>query len=503
MSNGPCSESNVRSVLSPLVILAILAIVGAPLASAAQAPADIGLPSCASEFAWARDYAERNYAGYDFKLMPDVRPAYDSLVVTLAREAEDATDQAACSAILTRWTAFFRDGHLSLSRRGATVASPVQDDAPDAIRARYASAPRRPIGEGEARARLTQLGAARDPIEGIWEMQGGNYRGVVLRDEQDTTAFLMSILRADSVWWTPGQVKAIFAAASDGAYGVRFFMRDHSEQQWEGRVHGNVLTFSNGSPWLREWPVRPGDVTAAELAETANNAFKVRDLGSGTLVVHVPSFDNPRAIDSLFDAEGERVAAAERLIVDVRGNGGGSDHNFRMFLPLVYSGPIRMVHNAILVTDDNIAVNEALAADTTLPEAIRNGLRSNVKRMRETRTRWYEFEDYVIDDLPVLETPRRVDIIADRGCGSSCEQFLLAARQSSKVTIYGTRSAGVLDFGNVRQARMPGGTLVLHYPTTRSRRLPHNPVDGIGIQPDVGIPAGEADAVRWVLRRGR
>jgi hypothetical protein len=70
------------------------------------------------------------------------------------------------------------------------------------------------------------------------------------------------------------------------------------------------------------------------------------------------------------------------------------------------------------------------------------------------------------------------------------------------VTIFGTPTAGILDFGNVRRGDMPGGTLYLNYPTTRSKRLPDAPVDGVGIQPHVVIPADEPDAVGWVLRRG-
>jgi hypothetical protein len=46
------------------------------------------------------------------------------------------------------------------------------------------------------------------------------------------------------------------------------------------------------------------------------------------------------------------------------------------------------------------------------------------------------------------------------------------ARQSDKVTLFGTNSGGVLDYGNVRATQMPGATLVLHRPITRTRRLP-------------------------------
>jgi hypothetical protein len=49
---------------------------------------------------------------------------------------------------------------------------------------------------------------------------------------------------------------------------------------------------------------------------------------------------------------------------------------------------------------------------------------------------------------------------------------------------------------------MPGRTLRLSYPTTRSKRLPHAPVDGVGVLPDVHLPADESDPLAWVFRQG-
>ena len=100
----------------------------------------------------------------------------------------------------------------------------------------------------------------------------------------------------------------------------------------------------------------------------------------------------------------------------------------------------------------------------------------------------------------MLDRPRVVAILVDGGCASSCEQFLLMARQSRKVTIYGTNSGGVLDYGNVRSTQMPGSTLVLSRPIHRSRRLPNDPVDNIGIPPHVRIPDDVVLQVQWVLR---
>jgi hypothetical protein len=485
-----------------LIVFGILVMPGMALGQANEPRRDV---DCAAELEWVVDYAAANYAGFETKTAGDARARYDALVAELRPAAAAAGSAVACNEVLRRWTAFFGDGHLSFSRRAASApngdALPA-DASDDAIRAHFADSPRRDVTEAEARSRLEALGSERAPIEGIWEMAAGNYRGAVLRDDAAGTRFSMSILRADSVWWTPGQIKAVFRPHDDG-YAVQFFMRDHSEQAWTGRVMRNVLSFDQGSEWFREWPVAAGDVSREQFAATRNDRFAARDVAPGTVLVQVPSFDDPVRMDSLFAAEQARISGAERLIIDLRGNGGGSDYNFRMLLPLIYTDTIRMISNAALATEDNIRVNELLAADTTLPAAVRTSLASNVERMRTVIGGWYEFDDRVLTDYEVLERPRRVDVLVDRGCASSCEQFLLAARQSAKVTIYGSRTAGILDFGNVRTAVMPGGSLVLNYPTTRSKRLPHAPVDGVGIQPLVPVPADEVDPVNWVLRHAQ
>ena len=84
--------------------------------------------------------------------------------------------------------------------------------------------------------------------------------------------------------------------------------------------------------------------------------------------------------------------------------------------------------------------------------------------------------------------PRRIGILIDRPCGSSCEQFLLEARQSFKVKLYGRPTAGALDYSNLRPHTLPSGQRVLWYATSRSLRLPTFPIDAGGVQPDEYLP---------------
>ena len=87
----------------------------------------------------------------------------------------------------------------------------------------------------------------------------------------------------------------------------------------------------------------------------------------------------------------------------------------------------------------------------------------------------------------IYQFPQLVGIIVDDYCASSCEQFVLSAKNSSKSIIFGTRTLGVLDYSNVVPEKLLTKGLKIRYPMTRSTRLPEQPIDNIGIAPDIKI----------------
>jgi C-terminal processing protease CtpA/Prc len=78
-------------------------------------------------------------------------------------------------------------------------------------------------------------------------------------------------------------------------------------------------------------------------------------------------------------------------------------------------------------------------------------------------------------------------VLIDSSNGSTAEQFLLSAKQSQKVKLFGHTTAGVLDISNMHQTTSPSGAFTLHYSLTKSLRIPHMAIDGVGIQPDYYI----------------
>ena len=303
-----------------LVTVAALGLAIAPAPARAQAVADTAC-SCARELEWASAHAARNYAGFSDKVTAATRPAYDSLMRVLRADAAAARTRAECNPVLLRWVTWFRDRHLSIARPGTAPPAPPPASDTASIRARYAAWERVALGdEAAVRARFAATSTPLDPIEGIWESSDGRYRAAVVRDAKPGREFAMVILKADSVWWMPGQVKASIARGADGAYATTFYMLDHSERQWEARPSGPVLAFSGGAPWLRRWPVGGtwGDtIDVARFRASLNTRFDARELSRGTVLVTIPTFSDPAGMDSLWARHGALIRGAERLVIVV------------------------------------------------------------------------------------------------------------------------------------------------------------------------------------------
>jgi C-terminal processing protease CtpA/Prc len=89
--------------------------------------------------------------------------------------------------------------------------------------------------------------------------------------------------------------------------------------------------------------------------------------------------------------------------------------------------------------------------------------------------------------------PLRVAILIDGGCGSSCEQFALEARQSFSVKLIGQHTSGSLDYSNLRPHDLPSGRRRLWYATTRSMSIPGLIVDVAGVTRDIYLPPEAGD----------
>jgi len=269
---------------------------------------------------------------------------------------------------------------------------------------------------------------------------------------------------------------------------------------------------------VRDSQGRFGNYSWARKTKAASVSAAPRQSDPGARVVSdevflltIPSFDLKRKapIKELVGRSDAEIRRREHLVIDLRGNGGGADAAYGCLLPYLYTGPVTVVGADVLASRESADAWEAILAQIPEREAgTRAFIRGIVGKMRAAPEGTFirMVEDETVTRPEVLPRPAQVAILIDGGCGSTTEQFLLAARQSRKVTVFGRNSAGVLDYANVRPFVLPSGGRVLVAATTRSRRLPKEPVDNIGIAPHVRIEdlkaPGAADdrAVDFILR---
>lgn len=96
-----------------------------------------------------------------------------------------------------------------------------------------------------------------------------------------------------------------------------------------------------------------------------------------------------------------------------------------------------------------------------------------------------------------LPYPKKVGILCGRYNSSADEEFLLIAKQSSKVKLFGETTYGSLDISNMNFAFSPSGIFVLGYGMTKSCRIPDFCIDGIGLQPDYYIDSTITDWIKF------
>ncbi|MFB3909503.1 MAG: S41 family peptidase [Candidatus Eisenbacteria bacterium] len=284
-------------------------------------------------------------------------------------------------------------------------------------------------------------------------------------------------------------------------------------------VRASILS-SRGSPderieILRSWLVFFRDRHLGLSSATGQERFE-RDVAAGrldptlarlddeALLLTIPTFGAPvrERLDALLAAAREELSRTPVLLIDIRGNGGGSDATFESLLPWIATGPIRVTGCDYWATPANAACIRSYAAQPGMPAEYVTYLCDLAARMEAAPGTFVDGPPDRIDTFDELHPlPERIGILMDRRCASAAEAFALLARQSGKVRLFGENTRGSLDYSNLRRVRLPSGAAILVVPMSRARWLPGFSVDAEGIAPDVAVPPDAADAIALVRAR--
>jgi hypothetical protein len=362
-----------------------------------------------------------------------------------------------------------------------------------------AQAPRRPPHRGDS-----SCAAALDSLLRVLQRDYPGYRDRVVWHE---AAFATLVDSVRSVAASPA-ADASYQVCIPALQRVTHFFRDAHLMLWQGSPPSATAAAPAGANTA---PV-PRAATADDPKRPTLRRYDAR-----ALVLRLPDLDYryKPAVDSLVAADRPALTATPTLVVDLRGDGGGCTCTYDALMPLIATGPIGSGDGALDVwaSPENVAWFRATAADPETPDTLATMLRGMVSRLQAAPN---TFVPMTPDTAAALYTPRdvlplpaAVAVLVDSACASSCEDFVEAARQSRKVTVFSaTNTGGASDYGNIRSVMLPGWRR-LRVATSRSRRLRAGiqaATDFVGLAPDVRLPRDSASgdaALDFALHRLR
>ena len=196
----------------------------------------------------------------------------------------------------------------------------------------------------------------------------------------------------------------------------------------------------------------------------------------------IPSFGEPRFEQAAIDFVKANTTAG-LIIFDVRGNNGGSSPS-RLLRALI-DRPYRGWMEASSMSFGLFATYGELYR-TVIPKDADPRLRGYLEGFAD-----YFERPYFLKPGP-LEQPEnpiytgRLFVLQDRNCASACEDFVMPLKVSRRATVFGERTFG--SSGQPHMVNFPNG-MGFRVSTKRMYFPDGSEFEGVGIQPDVEVPA--------------
>lgn len=442
--------------------------------------------TCTENLEWVIETFTENDAGARAAIEAKGEKAFQAHNEVFRERVKTITDLRECTPVLYEWLLFFRSGHLGIQLLDQGPG-PEQLSEAEIIR-KYQDEKKYAVS---IEAFEREMAQRKDSgFEGVWA-----YLGYKIGIEKDGERYIGFIIEADGVYWQEQQVKLeIYPAETDGRYRATYYMKDHSPREVsEVKFMGNNYLETGAFVWERLSPEQENDAVSEaygkDRAVLETEFPLVRKLSNHTALLRIPSFayEFKHHIDSVLTQNHETIINSENLIIDLRYNGGGSDESYYGLIPYLYTSPIRVVGLEYYASPGNMQFMQGILDDPESPEDWKEWAREVLAAMNAKPGKFVTTESeqvYVEKRDTIYPRPNNIAILVNEYCASTTEQFLLAAKQSRKVKVFGTPTAGNLDISNQIEALSPCGEFNLVYCLTRSKRIPDMAIDEIGIQPD-------------------
>ncbi|PKP32697.1 MAG: hypothetical protein CVU00_11415 [Bacteroidetes bacterium HGW-Bacteroidetes-17] len=431
---------------------------------------------------------ETNYIGFAQMENPEKITAYNQRKKEF-KDIVSKTQGENCTALLQKFLSYFKDGHLFVYEQPKYSEKEL---------AKF----KLEIKENKVNtnALMNTLDLEKNWIEksrldgiiGTWT--DGQSEFVIIKDEGYYKAYVLNS-KLESI--DSGELKAQFKATEIGFEGM-FYSDNYTPRFAEGNMYkeGALLVFTGANYWGKLEPENKREIAMLNKQEV--NLPTIQKLDDENTLFSIPSFlvDSEKFFKVLMDNI-DLLKNTKNLIFDIRANVGGNAI-YMSFLESYATRPLESSQGLVLASEETKQYFERLAKNS--PEVYE----PVVKAIETNMGKIVDGPKYPEKIFPPSEfNINNVAILMDEGCMSAAESFILHSKSaSSKVTTFGTNTAGVIDYTSVNTINLKSGNQNIYfgYPTsTYHKNIPENGYNNGGITPDVPIKSKVEDKVQYII----
>jgi hypothetical protein len=482
---------------------------------------------CLEEFHFLQNYIGTNHAAFGDNVNDANRDMYESHVQEIKSAISKDPIEDHCIIYLRQYLKFFKDNHTQINDPGYSFDESDEAAFQDFLNSsRFQNRER--VNLDLVALEQTLNAAGSNEIEGIYQSSDGSYKVALVKNQNNFRDYYGIILDSKTKLWQSGQVKFELKQTGDSSYKGYFYYKYYGLN-----IEEVIYDRGNLGSWVKVGLESARNESQPTMGNQAFEPFAFKKISDDTGYLSIKTFEGffKSKFDSTLQANQEEILRLPKLIIDVRGNGGGSDALLSVLMPLIYTDTIYNELPQLFVTEDNFRIYHDFL-NVMLPDSLKYGsetisyLRKLVDKLehspkgafvpmfdnlddlgKETMVSLggenYTFTNYMGEDKHYMLTyanfgdlpidPYKIVLLMDRGCASTCENLILMAMQSHKVTTMGQNSGGYKGYGNVFPVRTPWG-YQLNMSTTRYEEL--SKYEFVGIAPQVYIQDNED----WIKR---
>ena len=438
---------------------------------------------CDSLFLQTQKIVETNYAGWFDKVNKTNKEEYDNWTKMYFEQSKNISTDSVCAKTLQSWITFFKDKHLRIkfTQPKQNQQTSKKSNEPEILKTNLSE---KQIEEYLAKQKKL------DPIEGIYK--SSSYKLGITRAKANL--FYATIISTSNSNWKPGEVKLTIKKVNN-SYRGSFYEGDKSDQSDHAvKLVDNILDFDIvffekiSSTLKRKLDIIEYEMSKDKYAPSLT--FKNNDLAIFTF----PGFENNSSeqLEYLLKKYSSQLEKTPFFIIDLRNNSGGDYSIGMQLLKYFYSKPIIQYNREMRMTTENFDMwFNSYVKDTYdgLDEKNKKKYDEYFDKMKANYGKLYN-PDGKMTDTTIIETtlinPKKIAVLIDSNTVSSGELFTMLIRQSDKVTVFGTNSGGMMDYGNIVWYKTNYPAIRVQLPMDRELWLDTGySVDKEGLKPDI------------------